>query len=356
MSRRSAATLAAVLLLVVTGLLAWRAPVGYTVYSPGPTVNVLGKGAGGKAILRVSGHRVYRDDGGLRLVTIYETGVDDHVSLVSALIGWADPKVAVYPHDAVYPEQASTTQVRRQAAEEMTSSQDDAVAAALHALHIPFHAAVSVAQVDPKGPSAGVLHVGDLIRSVAGHRTPTTDALIAAIQSRPPGTRLTLGVVRHGTPRQVTVTTAPLGPHGKQAKQSRIGVAIAPSYAFPFTVKVDLPRNIGGPSAGMMFALGIYDVLTPGSLTHGRVAAGTGTIDGAGHVGEIGGIQQKIAAAQRDGAHLFLVPAGNCAEALGADYDPHRMRLARVSTFAQALHVVRTWAADPSADLPRCTR
>lgn len=356
MSRRSAATLAAVVLLVVTGVLAWRAPVGYTVYSPGPTVNVLGNGEGGDPILRVGGHRIYRDDGGLRLVTIYETGVDDHVSLVRALVGWVDPKVAVYPHDAVYPQQASTKEVRQQAAQEMTSSQDDAVAAALHALHIPFHAVVTVAQVDPHGPSAGALRAGDVIRSVEGRRTPTTSALIKAVQSRPPGSRLALGVVRHGKARTVVVTTAPLGPHGTRAKQSRIGVSIAPSYAFPFRVKIDLPTNIGGPSAGMMFALGIYDVLTPGSLTHGRVAAGTGTIDAQGQVGEIGGIQQKIAAAQRDGARLFLVPSGNCAEALGADYDPSRMRLARVSTFTQALHVVRTWAADPSADLPRCTR
>ena len=356
MSRRSAATLAAVLLLAITGLLAWRAPVGYTIYSPGPTVNVLGKGDDGKPILEVSGHRVYRDDGGLRLVTIYETGVDDDVSLARALIGWADPKVAVYPHDAVYPEQASTKQLRQQAAQEMTSSQDDAIAAALTALHVPFTKAVQVAAVDPKGPAQGVLRTGDLVRAVDGQRTATTTALIHAVQAHPPGTRLTLTVVRKQQPQQVRITTAALGSKGKKAHQSRVGVTIAPSYAFPFNVDVNLQSNIGGPSAGMMFSLGIYDVLTKGSLTHGKVVAGTGTIDADGKVGEIGGIQQKIAGAQRDGARLFLVPSGNCAEALGADYDPNRMRLARVTTMQQALGVVKTWASDSSADLPRCTR
>ncbi|MGN6250259.1 MAG: YlbL family protein [Marmoricola sp.] len=356
MSRRSAATLAAVLLLAVTGLLAWRAPVGYTLYSPGPTVNVLGKADGDTPILKVHGHRVYRDDGGLRLVTIYETGIDDQVSLARALVGWADPQVDVYPHDAVYPEQASRKQVRQQAAQEMTSSQDDAVAAALTALHIPFAKAVSVAAVDPEGPAHTVLRTGDLVRSVDGQQVRTTKQLVRAVQSVPPGSRLTLGVVRAGKPQQVTLTTAALGTKGAKAEQSRIGISIAPSYDFPFRVEVNLPSTIGGPSAGMMFSLGIYDVLTKGSLTHGRVVAGTGTIDADGAVGEIGGIQQKIAGAQRDGAHLFLVPAGNCAEALGADYDPDRMRLAKVSTFDQALHTVKTWAADPSADLPRCTR
>ncbi len=81
-----------------------------------------------------------------------------------------------------------------------------------------------------------------------------------------------------------------------------------------------------------MFATGIYDVLTPGSLTGGKAIAGTGEIDGEGKVGAIGGIQQKLVGAQDDGARLFLVPADNCAEALGGHYDPDKMRLVKVTT------------------------
>jgi Lon-like protease len=104
-----------------------------------------------------------------------------------------------------------------------------------------------------------------------------------------------------------------------------------------------------------MFALGIYDVLTPGSLTDGKVIAGTGEIDAAGKVAPIGGIRQKLVGAQDDGAELFLVPADNCAEALKGNYDPDKMRLVKVSTMEQALGEVQDWVKDPDAKLARCT-
>jgi len=101
-----------------------------------------------------------------------------------------------------------------------------------------------------------------------------------------------------------------------------------------------------------MFSLGIYDTLTPGSLTDGRVVAGTGTIAPTGKVGPIGGIQQKIAAARDTGAELFLVPSANCREALGAENGD--MRLVRTSTMHDAVDALKTWADDPDADLPSC--
>ena len=127
-------------------------------------------------------------------------------------------------------------------------------------------------------------------------------------------------------------------------------------YDFPFDVKLNLDENIGGPSGGLMFAMGIYDVLTPGSLTGGKVIAGTGEIDAQGKVGEIGGIQQKLVGAQDDGAQLFLVPTANCAEALGGHYDPDKMRLVKVTTLDEAIKDVKAWVKDPNAKLPRCTQ
>ena len=102
--------------------------------------------------------------------------------------------------------------------------------------------------------------------------------------------------------------------------------------------------------------MGIYDVLTPGSLTGGKAIAGTGEIDGEGHVSPIGGIQQKLVGAQSDGAKLFLVPADNCAEALGGNFDPDKMRLVKVTTLDDAIKDVKAWVKDPKAPLPRCTR
>ena len=105
-----------------------------------------------------------------------------------------------------------------------------------------------------------------------------------------------------------------------------------------------------------MFAMGIYDVLTPGSLTEGATIAGTGEIDAKGNVGAIGGIQQKLVGAQDDGAKLFLVPAENCAEALGGHYDPDKMRLVKVTTLKEGIDDVQAWVKDHDAKLTRCTR
>jgi PDZ domain-containing protein len=106
----------------------------------------------------------------------------------------------------------------------------------------------------------------------------------------------------------------------------------------------------------MMFALAIYDVLTPGSLTGGRQIAGSGEISPDGTVGPIGGIGQKLPAAQRDGARLFLVAAENCAEAVRSHYDPGKMRLVKVEKLADAIKDVEAWRDNPDVALPRCSR
>jgi PDZ domain-containing protein len=111
---------------------------------------------------------------------------------------------------------------------------------------------------------------------------------------------------------------------------------------YPITVKISV-GDVGGPSAGLMFALGIYDKLTPGDLTGGRFIAGTGTIDPEGHVGPIGGIQQKMVAARDAGATVFLTPTKNCGDAVAAA--PKGLRLVRVDTLhgaLQALTALRT--------------
>ncbi|MGH3414665.1 MAG: YlbL family protein [Marmoricola sp.] len=351
--RRNLAALLSVAFIAGLAIWATQLHVGYTLYSPGPTVNILGASKG-KPIVEVSGRKSYHDGGQLRLVTVYESGVDQRVSLPEALLGWLDPKVNVYPHDAVYPRQETTKSVQQQSSLEMASSQDNAIAAALHVLGIHFSQAVRVHSVEKGAPARGHLKAGDLVLSVDGHPARQTGAMANRIKRLRPGTRVHLAVSRDGQRRTVTVTTGRLGSSGKERRRSHLGVAIEPSYHFPFRVRLRLADNIGGPSAGMMFAIAVYDQLTPGSLTDGRTIAGTGEIDARGVVGEIGGIQQKIVGAQRDGAELFLVPSGNCAEALGADYDPQKMRLVRVHRLRSAISDVRRWAHDSRAPLPSC--
>lgn len=350
MSRRTAAGLLALGLIAALSLTAARMPSHYVTFRPGPTMNVLGK-YDGKQIIKVSGHEVYADAGALRMTTVYPSGPDRNVSVAAVLTGWLDPDTAVLPRDVVYQQGETQESVRQESAAEMTSSQDAATAAAMTALGEPFTTHMKVTTVSKDGPAQGLLEAGDVFVTVGGVKTPDAETLLAQIRPKPPGTELPMVVERKGKRTEVTVTTeaAPDNP-----KESRVGVGIQQVFDFPIDVKIQLPSTVGGPSAGSMFALGIYDVLTPGSLTDGKPIAGTGTITATGKVGPIGGIAQKIAGAERDGAKLFLAPAGNCAEAARAHYDHDKLRVVRVDDLKDAIDDIEAWAKNPRADLPRC--
>ncbi len=131
-----------------------------------------------------------------------------------------------------------------------------------------------------------------------------------------------------------------------------MGIRIGTGFELPFEVSVNLSDKIGGPSAGLMFSLAIFDTLTPDSLTGGQVVAGTGTIDEQGRVGPIGGIQQKIVGAREDGAQLFMVPPDNCADAIGSRNGD--MRLVRAVTMHAAVQAIEKWVKNPDAKLPEC--
>lgn len=352
MSRRTVAGLLALGLVAVLVTLAARKPVDYVTFRPGPTMNILGEYAG-KKIIDVEGHKTYPADGTLRMVTVYESGPDQKISLFDVFSGWIDPDVAVLPKSAVYQPDDTDDTAKEESALQMSSSQDDAKAAALGALGVEYRTEVEVTTVAEDGASAGKLEAGDVLLAVDGKSAPDPMRLVDLIRAVEPGTETTVTIRRDGSKRDVTVTTQPAP---DDPKASRIGVGIQPRYVFPFDVKIQLPGSVGGPSAGMIFALTIYDVLTPGALTGGRQVAGSGTIGPDGSVGPIGGIAQKLPAAQRDGAKLFLVAEDNCAEAVRAHYDPDKMRLVKVRTLAEAIKDIETWRENPDAALPRCAR
>ena len=353
-SRNVAAALALLLLLVLL-LAILRTPVPYAIYRPGPTFDVLAK-SGKKPVIEVSGHRFYADGGELRMVTIIPTAPQERVSAVEAISAWLNPKDDLYPASAVFEKETTNKEENERDAQEMVSSQDTATAAALHQLGIHYTRSVRAVDVADDAPADGKIRAGDLILAVDGIATRTPDAVVAEVREHGPGDTLRFRLERDGRVRTVAITAVAAGTTGVERNQARVGVSVAPTYRFPFDVSLHVASNIGGPSAGTMFALGIYDLLTPGSLTDGRVIAGTGTITADGRVGVIGGIQQKIPGAQHDGARLFLVPAGNCGEAVHADYDSDKMRLVKVSTLSGAIKAIETWTKDPSAALPECAK
>ncbi len=339
MSPRTRTVSVSAVLLVVLLVAAALLPVPYVILGPGPTANTLGSIAG-KPLITITGHPTYPTDGHLQLVTIDVTGgPGDPVGLLAALRAWSDPTRAVVPEGEVFPPGQSSSQVVAQNLAQMTGSQQDATVAALRYLGITVPSTVVVAQVVVGTPAAGRLRVGDSILRVDSTAVSSSAQVRAAVSRLRPGSSVTLQVRRAGAVRSVTLTTIP---DPQSPTRAFIGVALSDRYAPPFTVRISLP-DVGGPSAGLMFTLGVIDKLTADNLTGGKFIAGTGTIDAAGTVGPIGGIQQKLVAARDAGAAVFLVPAGNCAQAVGSV--PPGLRLVRVTTLSgavQSLTALRT--------------
>jgi len=264
------------------------------------------------------------------MVTVsYQGCQGDTFNIFTALVAWLNPHQAVVPEGEICPAGQTQQQTQEQDTAEMTSSQQTATAAALTELHIPYQTEVVVVQAEPGYPADGVLRAGDVITAVDGKPVSSQSSLTSLIYAHPAGSTLTVTIVRNRQTRTVRVGTKESGGHPV------MGVAIEEQYKFPFTVKISV-GDIGGPSAGMMFALGIIDKLTPMNLTGGKFIAGTGEITASGQVQPIGGIQQKMVAARDAGATIFLTPASNCGDTKGAV--PAGLQLVKVSTLSQAVN------------------
>jgi Lon-like protease len=352
-SLRTASCRQLTLFIAVSGVLvaavaAVILPVPYVILSPGPTLNTIGKGPAGRSLIQIAGHPTYPTAGHLNLVTVsFQGGPSDSLNVFAALRAWLTPHEAVVPEQELFGPGQTQQEVVKQDTQQMASSQQTATAAALCALGIGFKTVDTIVTVGKGFPAAGVLRRGDVITAVDGK--PVTCKMTSApmIRARPPGAPVTLTIARtvggHRVTKVVHLKTRATGGHAV------VGVSVSESYVFPFRVKIRV-GDIGGPSAGLMFALGIVDKLTPGNLTAGKFVAGTGEISADGTVSPIGGIQQKMVGARQDGATVFLTPAANCADTSGAV--PRGMRLVKVSTLAGAMSALKALAAGRS--VPSC--
>lgn len=347
MSRRTWAGVLALPLVVALWLAALLVPLPYVTYSPGVTQNVLATPSG-SPVIEVSGEKTHQDDGELLLTTVYVTRAERRVNIFEVMEAWFDRDDAVYPYDSVYTPGQTEASSQEQAAVQMASSQDVATAVALRSVGHEVAEVVKVASVDDDMPAAGRLEPEDVFVAVGDEPVTSVNDVTERIGAVPAGDAVQIEVERDGKRREVEVKPSTVD------GSPRIGVILGQGFDFPIDVEVKVNPAIGGPSAGLIFALGINDVLTPGSLTGGGTVAGTGTMAIDGTVGPIGGIQQKIAASREQGAGIFLVPAPNCTEALGAHNGD--MRLVRVDKFEDALASVQTWGENPDATLPTCER
>jgi PDZ domain-containing protein len=344
------ALIAALLGTVLFALL----PSPYVIERPGPVFNTLGTvkiGETSTPMISIPGEKTFPTQGSLDLLTVSLLG-DPHnaPNWLDIAAAWLDPTQAVLPLDAVYPPGYSVQDSTKQGSVDMQNSQKDAIAAALRSLGYTVPAMVTVAELTSKSPSRGILKGGDEIVTVGGSSVDSVNGLRAMIAKNGADAPLDLTVRRKGTTQSVAVT--PSLSSGANPTPV-LGIYASVSYDYPFDVKIQLD-NVGGPSAGQMFALGIIDKLTPGSLAGGKHVAGTGTIDDKGVIGRIGGIRQKMYGAARAGATVFLAPYGDCDEVVG--HIPKGLTVFAVNTLQDSLADLKVVAADgDTSGLRTCT-
>jgi PDZ domain-containing protein len=348
LARRRITRLGWVLLAAaIFGTLAFTlVPAPYVIEQPGPVFNTLGTVTNGDKqvpMIEIPGQKTYATGGALDMLTVSIAGSRDQPpSWFEVAQAYLDASKAVLPVDAIYPAGTSVQQSNAQAAVDMQNSQKDAVAAALTHLGYTLPASLTVGELSPKSPSSGILRKGDTIVSVDGQTTDTVLGLRAIIAKTGAGTAVSIAIERGGAAKTVQVTPEMSG--GADSVPI-IGIFPAIVYGYPFDVKIQL-ENVGGPSAGQMFALGIIDKLTPGKLTGGAKVAGTGTIDGTGVVGKIGGIRQKLYGARAAGATWVLAPYSNCDEVTG--HVPSGIRVLAVRTLDDSLAALKAIKAGSS--------
>ena len=332
--------------LVLLGV-AFLMPVPFVKLAPGPTFNVIGQ-ADGEDVIQISGTETFPTTGNLDMVTVLESGGPrGGLTFVDAIASWLDPNDAVLPRELLFPDDETGEDVARKQAVSFSTSQSDAIAAAMTYLKKPIVSQIVVTTVYGDSPADGILEPKDELLTIDGVEVTSPAQISDAIKAKPIGTTFALTISRDGETSDVEVTSAP---NPDDATVPYIGIGVGVFYTAEFPINFTL-QDVGGPSAGLMFTTGIIDKLTPGDLTDGHYIAGTGTISPDGTVGPIGGIRQKLAGARGNGATLFLMPKAHCTEAAG--HIPDGLTVVPVTTLTEGIQAIEDYnAGKPLATCP----
>lgn len=317
---------AALAVIGVMVLLLWQVQVPYFAMSPGPVEEV-------SDLITVDEQPVYESRGDLYLLTV---GLRE-VNVFEFIEAELDRETDLISRDVIRPPGVTQEQVTRRNLESMDESIDTAIYVALSRLgyEVGFSGeGAEVLEIVEGTPADGTLQVGDLITAVAGTGVMTAEEAADVIRSFEVGDTITLSGTRGDEPLEVAIT---LAPHPDIEGAPLVGVVFDTrnlEMELPVSVRVD-SRNIGGPSAGLMYTLALIDLLTENDLTSGHRVAGTGTIRFDETVGAIGGVRQKVFAARGIGAEYVLVPQDNYEDALTAAGDD--IEVVSVGTLQDAL-------------------
>lgn len=345
------ASVAVTLALVVATLVL---PVPFVKMAPGPTFNVIGD-IDGQEVIAISGTTTYPTTGTLDMTTVRESGGPrGGLTFFDAVGSWFNSDDAVVPRELVYPDEITGEEVKLRNAALFSTSESDAVAAALNFLQLPVTTEIVATAIVADAPADGVFQARDEILTVDGVPVKSPSDVVKAVQSQPVGTTFEFGIRRaseNDSDKTFIIKNMTLevtsAPNPTNQDMPFIGISVGELYSAEFDIDFTL-QDVGGPSAGLMFATGIVDKLTSTDLTGGGNVAGTGTIAPEGEIGPIGGIRQKLAGARNAGAELFLMPRQHCAEAEG--YVPDGLTVVPVSTLTDAIDQITAWVQGGSLD------
>ena len=342
-------------LVVVLIAAVFLVPVNAVIEAPGPTWNVLDNGkSADQDVLKVSGTETYPTEGALRMTTVSVSGCPGYpVTTADLIAAWISSDRRIVDRNEVCPQDQSAEQVEETGKAQMTASQDSAVIAALVETGKAGAMHLTVTEVTEQQTSTKV-QAGDVLETITpeGGQTTTITSfsqLRELMTTIAEGTRVTLGV-RRGD-QQVAAALTTIAPQ-EGTTGSLLGLSLKISVDSQVDATFGL-SDVGGPSAGMMFALGVVDEITPGALTGGKDISGTGTIDINGQVGPIGGIQQKMAGARKAGSTFFLAPTSNCDEVKG--HEPEGMKVFAVGTLHEAVTATKAIASGDTSGLATCS-
>lgn len=288
----------------ILALVAWSYELPYLAYSAGPVADAADS-------IVVEDMEVYPPEGELLMLTI----LTQDVNLFDALIAGADPSIDLVLKERVRLPDETDEKYRDRVLQQMENSNFVSIAVALD--HLGYElvpAEVVINEIVPGVPAEDSLQLGDTILAVDGVEIDAIDEVGPLIEVHEPGDVIELRVERGGEQLDIEVE---LAERKDEPGVPMVGVGLGELIHPPFPLSIE-EGDVGGPSAGMMHALAIIDILTEGELTKGNVIAGTGTVSLDGTVGAIGGIRQKVVAAEAAGASHILVPRGNYDTALTA--------------------------------------
>jgi PDZ domain-containing protein len=320
----------------------------YVIVEPGDPQNVLGKVEKGsdKRLIEITGVKTYSTKGKLNLTSIYVSSPESKMFGIDVFSAWFDGERSVQPREVFFPKGVSSKEVDQQNTFDMLNSQEHAKVSALDFLGYKIPEKMIISAITKESPNYKILKNGDVITKLNG--VPVTSAtgfkkLLSQLSSpKTSSDQMQLTVLRDSSEKVFTVSTYKSTP-----QQKVLGLMIESKYQYPFTIKIRL-KDVGGPSAGLMFSLGIVEKLRAENLTRGRNISGTGTIDAFGKVGPIGGIEEKLIGAARAGSKLFLAPALNCND---IKHVPAGLQVVAVETLREAVAALESKDLE---SLPAC--